>query len=239
MIIFGAAASLRIKIPVEKFDGHKAFKGFKDSFLEILLPVILICGYFSGIFSLVEIGAVALLYIFIVEVIIHRDIQIKDIPGVFIKAIPIIGGVLSILAMSSALSYYIVDTQAPANLTKWMLGAISSKYVFLLILNITLLLIGCVMEIFSAILIIWPLVFPLGMAYGIDPVHLGIIFIINMELGFLTPPLGLNLFLASYRFNKSFVDVCRYVLPFILVQLAVVFLVTYIPFLSTFLPKLF
>jgi len=239
MIIFGVVASIRTKIPVEKFNARVAFNGLKESFWEILLPIFLIVGYFTGIFSLVEIGAAAVLYIFIVEVLIHRDIKLKDVPGVFIKAIPIIGGVLSILALSSALSYYIVDTQAPANLARWMHTAISSRFVFLLLLNLALLVVGCLMDIFSAILIVLPLIVPLGQAYGIDPVHLGIIFITNLEVGFLTPPVGLNLFLASYRFNKSFVDICRYVFPFLLIQLAVVLLVTYLPVLSTYLPGLF
>jgi tripartite ATP-independent transporter DctM subunit len=174
-----------------------------------------------------------------VEVVIHRDIHFKSIPAIFLKAIPIIGGVLSILALSKALSYYIVDTQAPANLAKWMLGAIRSKYVFLLLLNLCLLAVGCLMDIFSAILIVLPLIAPLGHAYGVDPVHLGIIFITNLEVGFLTPPVGLNLFLASYRFKKPFVSICRYVFPFLFIQLAVVLLVTYIPALSTWLIRFF
>jgi tripartite ATP-independent transporter DctM subunit len=238
VIIYGIIASVRIKIPVEPFDFHKALSALKKSFLEILLPVFLIVGYFTGILSLVEIGAAGVLYIFMVEVLIHRDIQFKAIPGIFLKAIPIIGGVLSILALSKALSYYIVDTQTPANLAKWMQGAIQSKYLFLLLLNVSLLVVGCLMDIFSAILIVLPLIAPLSQVYGVDPVHLGIIFITNLEVGFLTPPVGLNLFLASYRFKKSFVDICRYVFPFLFIQLAVVLLVTYLPVLSTWLPGL-
>jgi tripartite ATP-independent transporter DctM subunit len=239
MVVFGISASIKIKIPVERFDGRKALLSIRGSFLEILLPVFLIAGYFTGLLSLVEIGAAAALYIFVVEVLIHRDIRITEIRRVFVKAIPIIGGVLSILALSKALSYYIVDTQAPANLAKWMQQTISSKAVFLLLLNLTLLVVGCLMDIFSAILIVLPLIVPLGQAYGIDPVHLGIIFITNLEVGFLTPPVGLNLFLASYRFKKPFVDICRFVFPFLLVQLAVVLLVTYVPWLSTYLVSLF
>jgi tripartite ATP-independent transporter DctM subunit len=239
VIIFGIVASVRIKIPVEPFNLRRAFSALKESLLEILLPLFLIAGYFTGTFSLVEIGAAGALYIFIVEVLIHRDISFRAIPGLFIKAIPIIGGVLSILALSKALSYYIVDTQAPANLAKWMQGAIQSKFVFLLLLNLSLLVVGCLMDIFSAILIVLPLIVPLGLAYGVDPVHLGIIFITNLEVGFLTPPVGLNLFLASYRFKKSFVDICRYVFPFLFIQLAVVLLVTYVPWLSTWLTRFF
>ena len=238
MIVFGVVASIKVKIPVEKFEGKKVLSSLKGSALEILLPVILIVGYFSGTFQLYEIGAVAVLYIIIVEVFIHRDIKITEVPKVFIKAIPIIGGILAILALSKALSSYIVDTQAPTNLAIWMHGAVQSRFVFLLLLNLVLLLLGCFMDIFSAILIVLPLIIPLGQLYGIDPVHLGIIFITNMEVGFLTPPVGLNLFLASYRFNRSFVDICRYVLPFLAIRLIVILLITYIPFLSTWLPRL-
>jgi tripartite ATP-independent transporter DctM subunit len=239
MIIFGVVASVRVRIPVERFNGRKALAGLRESAFEILLPVFLIAGYFTGLLSLVEIGAAAVLYIFIVEVLIRRDIKPGDVKRVFVKAIPIIGGVLSILAMSKALSYYIVDTQAPSNLAKWMQSAISSKFVFLLLLNLSLLVVGCLMDIFSAILIVLPLVVPLGQAYGVDPVHLGIIFIVNLEVGFLTPPVGLNLFLASYRFQKPFIEICHYVFPFLVIHLAVVLLVTYAPWLSTYLTRFF
>ncbi|MDR2943418.1 MAG: TRAP transporter large permease subunit [Treponema sp.] len=235
VVIFGIIISVKTKIPVEKFEGRKALLALKDSAFEILLPALLVAGYFSGVLSLVEIGAAAVLYIFIVEVFINRDVKLSEIKKVFDKAIPIIGGVLSILALSKALSYYIVDTQAPANIAAWMYKAISSKFVFLLILNLSLLVVGCLMDIFSAILIVLPLIVPLGQIYGIDPVHLGIIFIVNLEVGYITPPVGLNLFLASFRFKKPFVEICRYVSPFLLVRLFVVLLVTYIPWLSTFL----
>jgi tripartite ATP-independent transporter DctM subunit len=239
VIIFGIIISIKIKIPVRPFDLKTAFSALKQSVFEILLPVFLIAGYFSGLLSLIEIGAVAVIYLFIVEVFIHRDIKLAAVPQVFRKAIPIIGGVLSILALSQALSYYIVDTQVPENLVRWMQSAIHSKYLFLLILNLALLVVGCLMDIFSAILIVLPLVAPLGVAYGIDPVHLGIIFITNLEVGFMTPPVGMNLFLAAYRFEKPFVDICRYVFPFLFIQIVVVILVTYVPWLSTYLTRFF
>ncbi|AEF85991.1 trap dicarboxylate transporter- dctm subunit [Treponema primitia ZAS-2] len=239
MIIFGISSSIKIKIPVTPFRLREALGGIKSSFFEIILPFLLIAGFFSGIFSLVEIAAVALIYIFIVEVLIHRDLTIRDVFRVLTKALPIIGGVLSIIALSMALSYYIVDSQAPDRLAQWMLHTVESKYIFLLLLNLALLVAGCLMDIFSAILIVLPLVAPLGQAYGIDPVHLGIIFITNLELGFLTPPVGLNLFLASYRFKKPFVEICRYVFPFLLIQLVVLILVTYVPWFSTYLTRFF
>jgi len=239
MIIFGIVISMKVKIPVEKFDLRKALTSLKYSYLEILLPVILIVAYFSGILNLVQLGAFACLYIFIVEVLIHRDIKITDIKGIFDKAIPIIGGVLLILALAKAFSNYIVFTQAPSNVAAWMHNVISSKWVFLLLLNASLLVIGFVLDMFSAILVVLPLIIPLGEIYGIDPVHLGIIFLVNLEVGYITPPVGLNLFLSSYRFQKPFVEICKYVSPFLLVRLVVVLLVTYLPWLSTWLVKLF
>jgi tripartite ATP-independent transporter DctM subunit len=238
-VIFGIVISVKTKIPLEPFNLRKAGGALKNSLLEILLPFLLILGYFSGVLSLVEIGAAAVIYIFAAEVFVYRDIKLSGIVQVFKKAIPIIGGILSILALSQALSYYIVDTQAPYHFAQWMQRAISSKYLFLLVLNLALLVVGCLVDIFSAILIVLPLIMPLGAVYGIEPVHLGIIVRVNLEAGFITPPVGLNLFLASYRFEKPFLETSRYVLPFLIIQLAVVFIVTYIPVLTTYLTRFY
>jgi tripartite ATP-independent transporter DctM subunit len=238
MIAAGMIISARVKIPSEKFNPAFALQSLKDSFFEILLPVILIFGYFSGRLSLAEASAVSVIYVVIVEVFVNKDIAVADIPKVFLKAVKIIGGVLAILAMAKALSYAIIDSGVPERFTFWMQSAVQSKWVFLLLLNLALLVTGCLMDIFSAILVVLPLIVPLGHAYGIDPVHLGIIFIMNLEVGYLTPPVGLNLFLSSYRFEKPFAQICRNVLPFLLIQFAIVLLVTYVPVLSTWLlPK--
>ncbi|MDR2552606.1 MAG: TRAP transporter large permease subunit [Treponema sp.] len=240
VIIFGVIVSGKAKtIKTESFSFRAALRGIRESAFEILLPFLLMAGFFTGFLSITELGAVSAVYVFIVEVLIHRDIALGDMVRVFRRAVPIIGGVLSIIALSMALSYYIIDTQAPERLALWMREAIQSRVLFLLLLNLSLLAVGCLMDIFSAILIVLPLVSPLGAVYGIDPVHLGIIFITNLEVGFLTPPVGLNLFLASYRFKLPFTRICRYVLPFLLIQLTVVLLVTYVPGLSTFLPRFF
>jgi tripartite ATP-independent transporter DctM subunit len=235
MIAIGVVNSLKDKMPTEAFNRKDALPSLKESFLEILLPIILILGYFSGRLTLLEVSAFSVVYIAVVEVFIKKDIAVKDITKVFAKAVPIVGGVLAILAMAKALSYAIIDSGIPENFASWMQAAVSSKYVFLLLLNLSLLVVGCLMDIFSAILVVLPLIVPLGYAYGIDPVHLGIIFIMNLEVGFLTPPVGLNLFLASYRFEKPFVKICRYVLPYLGIQFAVVLLVTYVPGLSGWL----
>ncbi|WP_461256120.1 TRAP transporter large permease [Treponema sp. R80B11-R83G3] len=237
-IIAGLVLSSNVKIQTEKFKGKMALHSLKESFFEILLPIILVLGYFSGFLSLIEVSAVSVIYVLIVEVFIKKDILFKDIPKVFLKALPIIGGILAILAMAKALSYAFIDSGVPESFSLWMQSAVKSKYVFLLLLNLALLVLGCIMDIFSAILVFLPLIVPLGYAYGIDPVHLGIIFIVNLEAGFLTPPVGMNLFLASYRFDKPFMKICSYVSPFLLVRLVVVLLVTYLPLLSTWLVRL-
>jgi tripartite ATP-independent transporter DctM subunit len=147
--------------------------------------------------------------------------------------LPILGGVLVILATAKGLSYYIVDAQIPVHLTAWVQVHVHSRYVFLILLNLALLITGALMDIFSAILVVVPLILPLGNLFGINPLHLGIIFLANLELGFLTPPVGLNLFLASYRFNQPLVTVYRNVLPFLLVLFVTVLIITYVPWFST------
>jgi len=225
----------RVKISREPFSGRELLRSLKVSFFEILLPVVLVTGYFSGFLTLVEASALSVIYVVVVEVFIKRDIALKDITKVFFKAVPIIGGILAIIAMAKALSYAFVDSGVPEKFTFWMQSAVQSKYVFLLLLNLALLVLGCLMDIFSAILVFLPLIVPLGAAYGIDPVHLGVIFVVNLEAGFITPPVGMNLFLASYRFEKPFLQICRSVLPFLSVRFAVILLITYLPWLSTFL----
>ena len=144
---------------------------------------------------------------------------------------------LTILALANGLSYYIVDAEIPLRLTAWVQTVVHSKYVFLFILNLVLLGVGCLLDIYSAILVVVPLIIPLGKLFGINPVHLGIIFLANLELGYLTPPVGLNLYLSSYCFNEPVVEVAKNIIKFLLIQLAVVLLITYMPFLTTVLLK--
>jgi len=239
MISFGIWYALKKKVPREHFVLQEAYAAIKNSFWEILLPVIVVYGYFGGITTLVESGAIAVIYALFVEVVIHRDLKLKDLPQVLLKCMPIMGGVLAILALAKGLSYFVVDAEIPMQLTAWVQSSISSKYVFLLLLNIALLITGCFMDIFSAILVVVPLIIPLGNLFGIHPVHLGIIFLANMELGYLTPPLGLNLFLASYRFNEPMGKIVKDVFPFLIIQLVAVLLITYVPLLTTGLLTIF
>jgi tripartite ATP-independent transporter DctM subunit len=238
VIIFGIVVSVQTKTNREHFNLRRAGRGLWSALAEILLPLLLIAGYFTGILSLVEVSAASAAYVFVVEVLVRREITLKGMIKVLAKSAPIIGGILSILALAQALSYYILDSQAPVYFAQWVKGIVASKWFFLLLLNAALLITGCLVDIFSAIMIILPLLMPLGAAYGIDQVHMGVIFLINMEAGYLTPPVGLNLFLASYRFEKPFTKTARYALPFLLIELVVVLLVTYIPPITTWLPSL-
>ncbi len=206
---------------------------FLESIWEILLPVIVLLGFFLGLTTLVETGAIAVVYVLVVELVIHRDLKPRDLPAVFLKCLPIIGGVLIILAVAKGLSYYIVDVEVPVKLTAWVKASIGSKYVFLLLLNVFLLITGCLMDIYSAIIVVVPLIAPFSGVFGIDPVHLGVIFLANLELGYLTPPVGMNLYLASYRFEQPLVQVYRNVAPFLYFRLATVLLITYVPLFST------
>jgi tripartite ATP-independent transporter DctM subunit len=181
----------------------------------------------------VETGAVAVLYVVVVEVFVHRELTLSDLTRAGVKSAIIMGGVLVILAGARALSYYVVDSRLPFILIDWVRANIGSRLVFLLLLNLALLVTGCFMDIFSALLVVVPLIIPLGEVFGIHPVHLGVIFVANMALGFMTPPVGLELFLSSYRFGLPLTRVYRAVLPFFLLQLAAVLLITYVPWFST------
>lgn len=233
MCIYGVVISIRGGVQRVPFTGREVWGSLKESIWEILLPVIVVVVYFSGIATLVETAAVAVVYTLIVEMGIHREITLKDLSQVVLKALGIIGGVLVILALARALSYYIIDVQIPVLLTRWVEQTIQARFVFLLLVNLALLIAGMFMDIFSAILVIAPLIIPLGEVFGIHPVHLGIIFVANMGIGFITPPVGMNLFLASYRFNTPLPRLYRNVAPFFIVQLAIVLIITYVPWLST------
>jgi tripartite ATP-independent transporter DctM subunit len=233
LVIFAMVYAKRKKIPTEAFNLKDALISIKDSIWEILLPLVIILSYFGGLTTLVESSAIAVVYTLIVQLFIKRDLKAKNLMSVVNKAVPIIGGVLIILAVAKGLSYFIVDAQIPMKLSEWVGANISSKLTFLLLLNLALLITGCLMDIFSAIIVVVPLILPLGAHFGIDPVHLGIIFLANMELGYLTPPVGLNLFLASYRFNEPLAKIYRYVIPFLIIQMISVLIITYVPVFST------
>jgi tripartite ATP-independent transporter DctM subunit len=231
----GIVRAVRDKIPRVAFVPKEAVSSILPALGEVLLPFIILLLFLGGIMTIVESAAFAVVYALVLEVVVHRDIPWKKVPEVFFKSGLIVGGVLAILSVAKGLSYYIVDAEIPMRMTDWLLARVGSKYIFLALLNVALLIVGCFLDIFSAITVVVPLIIPLGVAYGVNPVHLGIIFLANLELGYLTPPVGMNLFLASYAFNKPLGAIYRYVVPFLLVELGAVLVITYVPWLTTVL----
>ena len=217
-----------------RFTWREARAAVWEARFEVLLPVVLLVALFGGFATLVESAALTVVYAFVVQTFVHRDLSVRrDLLRVLRECLVLLGGVLLILAVAMGLTGYLVDAEIPARLVEFAQERIESRFVFLLGLNLFLLLVGCLMDIFSATVVVVPLIAPLGAAYGIDPIHLGIIFIANLELGYLTPPVGLNLFLASYRFERPLLDVYRAALPMLLILGVGVLLITYVPVLTT------
>jgi tripartite ATP-independent transporter DctM subunit len=206
---------------------------------ELMLPLIALVALFAGFATPVEAAAIVAAYALFVTMVIHRDLRpFSDVPRVMRDCGLLVGGVLLILGVALGFTHYLVEAQVPDSLVEWSTHAIKSKWLFLLGLNLVLLLVGGLIEIYAAIVVMVPLLVPVGLAFGLDPVHLGIIFLANMELGFLAPPIGLNLLLSSYRFNVPLVQVLRASLPMLGVLLVGVLLITYFPPLTTWLPRL-
>ena len=207
---------------------------------ELLVPVVALTSLFSGFATPVEAAAITAFFTFIVSVVIQRDLHLfRDVPRVMTECGLLVGGVLLILGVALGFTHYLVDAQIPDLAVEWATASIKSKILFLLLLNVILLVIGGLVEIYAAIVVVVPLLVPIGIAFGIDPIHLGIIFLANMELGFLAPPVGINLLLASYRFNKPMSEVTRASLPMLAVMIIGVLVITYFPPLTTWLPGLF
>ena len=223
----------------QSFSIQKIIKELKNSFWEVIIPFLILFGVFGGYTTLVETSATLVVYILFVEVYIYKDLKLYDLPRIVLDCATLIGGVLIILGVAMGFTSYLVDAQIPMLLMDWVEQNISSKYVFLLLLNILLLVVGCLMDIFSAIIIIVPLITPLLTLFpDIHPVHLAVIFIANLELGYLTPPVGMNLFLSAYRFEKDMPTVYKATLPFFLLSVLIVLAITYIPIISLGLLKL-
>jgi tripartite ATP-independent transporter DctM subunit len=204
---------------------------------ELMLPLVVFFFLFVIKVTLVESAALTALYTFLVEVFIYREMKIPQVPKVITECGILVGGVLLILGVSLGFTNDMVDAQVPAHLATWVHETVHSQWVFLLMVNLMLIVVGSLLEIFAAIVVVVPLLMPMANAFGVDPVHMGIIFLANMELGFLAPPLGLNLFLSSYRFKKPMSEVYLAVLPMYIILHLMVFAITYIPWLTMALPQ--
>jgi tripartite ATP-independent transporter DctM subunit len=220
-------------------DWREARAALLEAKWELLLPLVAFAALFGGFATPVEAAALTAVYAFVVEVFVYRDLDLRrDVPRVMAQCGLLVGGVLLILGVALGFTNFLIDASVPERLVDWVSGAIHSRWLFLGALNVFLLLAGCVLDIFSATVVLVPLLVPLGAAFGIDPLHLAIVFLVNMELGYLTPPVGMNLFFTAYRFGKPLPEVFRAAWPAFLVLGSALILVTLLPWLATGLPQL-
>jgi tripartite ATP-independent transporter DctM subunit len=222
----------RTQVQRTPFQWREACAALRESIWEIPLPFVVLGGIYSGAFALSEAAAVTALYVLVVEVAIRREIPLSHLPAVMRESMVLVGAILIILGVSLASTNYLIDTEVPIRLFELIRSQIDSRLTFLILLNLFLLALGMMLDIFSAIVIIVPIILPVAVGYGIHPVHLGIVFLANMQLGYITPPVGMNLFIASYRFERPVIEVYRATVPFFLILLATVLVITYWPALS-------
>lgn len=224
------------KVNFSKFSVKKLNRAIKNSVWEIPIPIIILGGIYSGISTVVEASAITAFYVIIVQFFIKKGLSIKnDLLRIFTDSTRLVGGILVILAAAMGFTALLIDAQIPQIALEYIQSNISSKYTFLLLLNLFLLITGSLLDIFSAIIIVVPLIVPISEVYGINPLHLGIIFLANLEIGYMTPPVGMNLFISSFRFKKSILHLYKVSIPFLLLLIFGLLLITYVPQISLFL----
>jgi len=224
--------SVRDDVPKTKFEFTELVKAIRDIIWELPLPLVVLGGIYSGYFAVSEAAATTAVYVLLVEVLVYRDVRLQELPAIMKKSMVLVGGVLIILGAAMGLTNYLVDAEIPMRLLDFFKAHIESRILFLVVLNLFLLAVGCTMGIFSALVVVVPLLTPIANAYGIDPIHLGIIFLANLEIGASIPPLGINLFIASMRFEKPILRLYIASLPFIAILLLALAIITYLPWFS-------
>lgn len=237
--MYSTFIGFRSKVVKEKISLPHIIQATSAAKWELIIPIIVAVGIYGGYVTLGEMATLIVVYALIVEVFIHREIKIRHLTVIMNQSMVLVGGILIIMAAALALTNYMIDAQVPMVILDSMQNVFKSKWTFLIGLNIFLLVVGCVMDIYSALLVVVPLIMPIAVSYGINPVHLGIIFLTNMEIGYSTPPVGMNLFIAAFRFNKPVLVLYRSAIPFIIILLIALMLITYIPDLSLFLVNRF
>ena len=238
--LYSLNKSRAFKTDSYQFNAREAISAIRESVWEVPLPFIIIAGIYSGSFTVPEAAVVTVVYIIFISVWINNDLNLQsDIPRLMKESMILAGTIIIILGTAMGFTSYLVDQQIPTQVLDFINQHIDDKLTFLIILNVFLLTAGCLMDIFSAIIIIAPLVVPIAQSYGIDMVHLGIIFLTNLEIGYSTPPIGINLFIESSRFKEPVVTLYRAVLPFLGIRIIGLFLITYSPAISLFIPNLF
>ncbi|HSN84059.1 MAG TPA: TRAP transporter large permease subunit [Polyangiales bacterium] len=236
---YSSITGIKAKMRRTKFDASEAIKTLWEAKWEALLPVALLGGMYSGLMRIHEAAAFTAIYTLIIEVFVYRDVSFrKDLPRIIRESMTLVGAILAILATAIGFTAFLIQARVPMMILDAMEGLIQSQVMFLIALNVFLIGVGMLMDIFSAIVVVVPLIVPIAQRFGVDPYHLGIVFLLNLEIGYMTPPVGLNLFISSFRFNKPITQLYRAVLPFIgLLGLALI-IVTYIPALSTWIPNM-
>jgi tripartite ATP-independent transporter DctM subunit len=224
-------------VPRTRFSGSEVLKALRAALWELPLPIVVLGGIYSGYFVVSEAAAITAAYVLLIEVVIYRDIKWRELPQIMRKSMILVGGILIILGAALGLTNYLIDEQVPMKMLDFFKAHIVSPYVFLIVLNFFLLAVGCTMGIFSALTVVVPLISPIAQAYGIHPIHLGIIFLTNLEIGASIPPLGINLFISSIRFEKPVLRLYVASLPFIAILLFALAIITYLPWLSLALLK--
>jgi C4-dicarboxylate transporter DctM subunit len=236
---YSVRQGIKNSVPKTPFTWTNALKAVKDAAWEIPLPFIIIGGIYGGFFTATEAAAVTAFYVLVVEVFIYKDIKLfSDVPRIMQESMVLVGAILVILGCAMGLTNYLIDEEVPMKLFAFIREVVSNRAVFLILLNIFLLIVGMMMDIFSAIIVVVPLIIPIATAYEINPVHLGIIFLTNLEIGYLTPPVGLNLFISSFRFEKPVSEVVKASLPYIGILLVALAIITYVPQLSLWMVDL-
>ena len=220
---------------IKKFSGRELVAAIREAMWEIPLPFVVLGGIYSGYFAVSEAAAITALYVFIVEVVILREIKFADLPRIMRSSMVLVGGILIILSVSLASTNYMINAGIPQMLLEWVSNLVTSQVSFLLLLLGFLLVLGAILDIFSAIVLVVPLILPIAAGYEVHPVHLGIVFLAAMELGYLTPPVGLNLFISSYRFEKPILHVYAATFPFLMILLLSVIIIAFWPDLSLWL----
>lgn len=229
--------STGMHIKRSEFEWRRLISAVRESIWEIPMPFVLVGGIYSGYFAISEAAAVAVLYVLVVEVLILREVPLSKLADIMRDSMVLVGGVLIILAVSLASTNYLIDTEVPVRLFEFVKSKIDSQLTFLMLLNIFLLMLGMVLDVFSALVIMIPLILPMAVGYGIHPIHLGIIFLANMQIGYFTPPVGMNLFIASYRFHKPVTELYASTIPFMFILMGAVLVITYWPELTMYLVK--
>ncbi|MGE0623029.1 MAG: TRAP transporter large permease [Pseudomonadales bacterium] len=219
-------------IPRIPFSRRRLGSAIWDARWELPLPVVVLGGIYSGWFAISEAAAITAVYVTIAEVMLYREIRWSALPKIMVDSMVMVGGILLILGVALAFTNFLIDAEVPQMLFEFMQAHVQSALGFLLLLNVLLLVLGAMLDIFSALVIVVPLILPVAAGYGIHPVHLGIIFLANMQIGYFTPPVGMNLFIASYRFNRPLLEIYAACIPFMLVLLVALLLITYVPWFS-------